>query len=187
MRRRLLKLTHPDSCAGDHDLFIWTDALCEHVAADRLEDAGVRHHHDDDGRHGDDGDHGRQHCHREPPPHPRTGERIPFETAFEHEGFTTLNSHAIHRAVAVDEPYARLLRHLRDCYEAGSEAAEDAALYRAPRVGVTHKQLACIAHLSGMTGAERIRWYRIAESVPLSQRHAGHIIARLHAKAGGGR
>jgi hypothetical protein len=31
----------------------------------------------------------------------------------------------------------------------------------------------------GMDTAARSRWYRIAESIPLSDRHAGHIIKRL--------
>jgi hypothetical protein len=36
-----------------------------------------------------------------------------------------------------------------------------------------------IAHKTGLSKAERVEWYRIAESVPLGQRHASHIIARL--------
>jgi hypothetical protein len=30
-----------------------------------------------------------------------------------------------------------------------------------------------------MTRKERIGWYRVAEDIPLSDRHAGHILARL--------
>jgi hypothetical protein len=35
----------------------------------------------------------------------------------------------------------------------------------------------------GMTKAERVQWYRIAEAIPLSQRHAGHILSRLKKRA----
>ncbi len=43
--------------------------------------------------------------------------------------------------------------------------------------GVSYKRLAYLAHICGMSKAERIEWYRVAESIPLSDRHAGHIIA----------
>jgi hypothetical protein len=29
-----------------------------------------------------------------------------------------------------------------------------------------------------MTKAERVRWYRVAEEIPLSDRHAAHILSR---------
>jgi hypothetical protein len=35
----------------------------------------------------------------------------------------------------------------------------------------------------GMTKAERIGWYRVAESAPLCDRHAGHILSRLKRSA----
>jgi hypothetical protein len=38
MWRRLLRVVRPDSGAGDHDLFIWTGALYEHVAGDHIEE-----------------------------------------------------------------------------------------------------------------------------------------------------
>jgi hypothetical protein len=43
--------------------------------------------------------------------------------------------------------------------------------------------LALIAHLAGMSTAQRTRWYRIAESMPMSQRHAGHLISELQQRA----
>ncbi len=39
--------------------------------------------------------------------------------------------------------------------------------------------MAAIAHRLGMSKPERIRWYRIVESVPLSDRHARHILGKL--------
>jgi hypothetical protein len=49
--------------------------------------------------------------------------------------------------------------------------------------GASYKSLAAIGHTVGMTKAERGRWYRIAEAVPLSQRHAGHILNELQKAA----
>ncbi len=48
--------------------------------------------------------------------------------------------------------------------------------------GASYKQLAAIGHTVGMSGAERAGWYRLAEGIPLSDRHAGHILGRLKAK-----
>jgi hypothetical protein len=47
----------------------------------------------------------------------------------------------------------------------------------------SYKQLAYIGHLVGMSKTERSGWYRVAESVPLSQRHAGHILSHLQREA----
>jgi hypothetical protein len=35
----------------------------------------------------------------------------------------------------------------------------------------------------GMSGSERARWYSVARAVPLSQRHAGHILGKLQKAA----
>jgi len=61
--------------------------------------------------------------------------------------------------------------------------AEDGPLGDQQRRGASYKSLAAIGHRVGMTKAERIQWYRIAEAVPLSQRHAGHILSRLKRRA----
>lgn len=50
------------------------------------------------------------------------------------------------------------------------------------RDGATYKSLAYIGHLVGMDGETREAWYRIANTVPLSQAHAGIIIAGLRAR-----
>jgi len=66
-----------------------------------------------------------------------------------------------------------LLEMLADCEVLPSATGE-----REQR-GASYKKLAAIGHMVGMTKAERGRWYRIAEAVPLSDRHAGHILGRL--------
>ena len=59
----------------------------------------------------------------------------------------------------------------------------DAAGGRACRIGASYKQLALAAHLAGLSKKERAAWYKVAEAVPLSQLHAGHLITRLQQRA----
>jgi len=80
----------------------------------------------------------------------------------------------------VGAPYDELLRMLRDCFEAGPD---DVFLYRQQHQGATYKTLAAIAYRARMSKPERTRWYRIAESIPLYQRHAGHIMMKLQEQA----
>jgi hypothetical protein len=40
-----------------------------------------------------------------------------------------------------------------------------------------------VADAAGLDTFERTHWYRIAESIPLSQRHAGHLLSRLKRRA----
>jgi hypothetical protein len=96
---------------------------------------------------------------------------VPF---YPPEEFSELTDHAVGIADEVPPIFGDVLRLLEDCY-----ASEDAPLKGQQERGATYKQLAAIAHSVGMTKPERARWYRVAESIPLSQRHAGHILARL--------
>src|SRR5215203_3304413 len=140
--RRLLRVVHPDA-GGDGDLFVWTRALQEYVAGDAIEPPP-------------------RDTRRQPPQHPQTGERIPYEAAFDKAGsFHDLTMTALQMADTVPEVYARLLRLLGDCVEAGPE---DVAGYRSQHAGATYKQLAYAAHLAGLDAAERREWYAVAES-----------------------
>jgi hypothetical protein len=157
MWRRLLRRSHPDT-GGDHDLFIWTQALHEHVAGDHIEEPP-------------------RHTRRDPPRHHQQTERLDFTGAFDRfNSHDSLTQHAVDMSAELQAPYCHVLSLLEDCYPA---APTDTKLTRQESVGASYKQLAYIAHLSGMDHKERSRFYRIAESVPLSQRMAGHIISRL--------
>jgi hypothetical protein len=158
MWRKLLRVVHPDSGAGDGELFVWCRNLQAYVADDHLEEPPPR-------------------TGRDPPKHPKTGERIDYTEAFQRaDSFEALTRAAVLFADEQPEPYASVLRLLSDCHEA---TPQDVTLYRAQHVGASYKQVALIAHLVKMSTQERSRFYRIAESIPLSQRHAGHIISRL--------
>jgi hypothetical protein len=162
MWRRLLRHVHPDT-GGEHELFVWCRALYEHVAGDyNIEDVRTT----DERRH--------------PPRHPTSSAdpRLDFTRAYDLtcSSFDELTQRALRLADEVGEPYARLLRLLRDCVEAPET---DVALHRQQHQGATYKTLAAIAYAAGFDKERRVGWYRIAERVPLAQRHAGHIISRL--------
>jgi hypothetical protein len=98
--------------------------------------------------------------------------RVPYppETDFQECTRTAL------KMGAVGHPYGRVLSLLADCYPLCHLAYEQER-------GATYKRLAAIAHLWGMTKPERIGWYRVAENIPLSDRHAGHILSHLKRRA----
>jgi hypothetical protein len=161
MWRRLVGRAHPDS-GGDHDLFIWTVTVRDVVCSSSLP-AGAS---------------------PEPTVHPSRRreastslECVPFDQFADLE---VLTDRAVTMAAAVAEPYGYLLRQVADCRPASSEAGP---LHDQQRCGASYKSLAAIGHRVGMTKAERIQWYRIAEAIPLSQRHAGHILSKLQKAA----
>lgn len=151
MWRRLFLRVHPDQ-GGDGELFVWARELQERVMGG---------------------------CEACPEPDQRAGgeggssegtERVDFPDYADHDRIT---SRALHMAAEVSEPYARLLEVLADCTKRAP-----AHIYQERR-GASYKQLALIAHLAGMSKTERVGWYEVARSVPLSQRHAGYLIERL--------
>jgi len=160
MWRRLVGRAHPDA-GGDHDLFIWAVAVRDVVCSSSL-NASVS---------------------PEPEVHPSRRHEastaapdcVPFDRFADLE---VLTDRAVTMAAAVAEPYGYLLRQVADCYP-----AEDGPLYDQQRCGATYRTLAAIGHTVGMSKEERIQWYRIAEAIPLSQRHAGHILSRIKRRA----
>jgi hypothetical protein len=157
--RLLFKVVHPDAHGGSHELFLWCTALFEHVAGDYVEPLPPR-------------------ARRQPPPHPTSGERVDFTRALNYRSFVYLTRAAVAMADKVEEPYAGLLRLLEDCHPA---APSDIGLTRQEQQGCTYRTLAAIGHQAGMNTVQRGRWYRVVESVPLSQRHGGHILSKLKA------
>jgi hypothetical protein len=161
MWRRLLARVHPDT-GVDADLFVWCRHLQEYVAGDAASDAIF-----DTPRR----DHERRTTTADSP-------RVPFEAAFDRAGsFDGLTRQALAVADAAPAIYGRLLLLLADCREDAGPA------HRQQHQGATYKQLAAIGHRAGMDKAQRNAWYRIAEGIPLSQRHAGHILGRLQQEA----
>jgi hypothetical protein len=161
MWRRLLSRAHPDA-GGSHELFIWTEAIRGVVCSSQAR-VGVSRDPDDqpfEQRAASDVD---------------ATDRIPFD---EFSDFEVLTDRAVTMADAVAEPYGYLLRQVADCYP-----VEDGPLYDQQRRGASYKSLAAIGHRVGMTKPERVQWYRITKAIPLSQRHAGHILSQLKRRA----
>lgn len=150
---------HPDRAGGDHELFVFLSALREHVeeclgaakpgGAFAPANAGPR---------------------EEP-------ERIPYDPSFGNaDAFVGLTCRALEIAGRVGEPYNSALSLLGDC--PAHEGPYGRAVPRQSR-GASYRQLAAIAHTLGWSKAQRVRWYRVAEEIPLSDAHAHHILARL--------
>ena len=102
-----------------------------------------------------------------PPPDDRPRIPYPVETDFEE---------ATRRALRVEGLYSPVLARLTSCHPLPHLAHEEAR-------GASYKRLAAIAHTWGMSPKERSGWYRCAESIPLSDRHAAHILSKLKRQA----
>jgi len=102
--------------------------------------------------------------------------RVPYPPG-ETSDFAALTAKAVTMAEKVGGIHGFLLEMLEDC------EAPPLTTGAWEQRGASYKWLAAIGHRVGMTKAERSRWYRIAEAVPLSQRHAGHILSKLQKAA----
>ncbi len=154
MWRKLLARTHPDA-GGSHELFVWTGALREMICGGQLQVAPKP-----------------RPTPQRPPQsaaQPDDTPRIPYPTGADFEEVTR-------RALQTEGPYASVLSLLSNCFPLPHLAHEEAR-------GASYKRLAAIGHAHGMTGPQRSGWYRCAESIPLSDRHAGHILSRLKRQA----
>ncbi len=161
--RRLLATCHPDQTGGDHDLFVFLQGLREHVqeCLSPLEAEGNAGPYEAR-RHGDRADRGG--------PEESSG-RVPFDPSIPFDEHTRAIL-AYSRDIA--KPHAHVLGLLIDCADARHGRA-----YVQQYRGATWKQVAAIAHAARMTYQQRQEFYKVAESVGLSQRHAGYILGRL--------
>ncbi len=156
--RRLVARTHPDA-GGDHELFIWCGVVRNAVCGGELR-VESKPQPSDNRR-------------REPSTHADDKPRIAYPVGTDFEESTR---RALALALDVQEVYAEVLSLLADCYPLTHLAYEQSR-------GASYARLAAIAHTLGMTKAERIGWYRVAEDLPLSDRHAGHILSKLKRRA----
>ncbi len=161
MWRKLLAKVHPDA-GGDHETFIW--AL--HVRAAVCNGATVPPP--------------KEGARPQPPPPPKSSsganpDRIPFDTSSA-SSFSELTTKALALADIGDvlPLYTDLLRLLADCEEVHAGTHHDQQ-----KRGASYKQLAAIGHKVGMSKERRIEWYRLVERIPLSMRHAGHILKKF--------
>ena len=108
-------------------------------------------------------------------PEPTTNpepDRVPWSGAYSFEEVTRTAL----RYASLGEPYASLLSLLADCRPLDN-------MMRQENRGASYKQLAAIGLLWGMTKRERVAWYRVAEDLALTDRHASHLLGRLKRRA----
>ena len=97
--------------------------------------------------------------------------RVPYAASLGEE-FAALTARALSVGRHAEEPHRSVLALLVDCpADHGRER------------GAAYEQLAAIAHDAGMSKAQRVRWYDLARCVPLSEKHALHLIGRLRRAA----
>ena len=156
MWRRLKARVHPDA-GGSHEDFIWVSHLEE------LECSGLPK--------------------AEPvTPPPRQSEPQPTDTKprvkfTPGHDFEELTNHALRIESANEHSvYSYLLSLLADCRSLPHMHAEE-------QRGASYRRLAAIGHLVGMDLEERREWYALADSIPLTDRHAGHILGQLKRQA----
>lgn len=133
---------------GEHELFIWVQNVRDYVCGERFSERPKE---------------SRQTAHT--PPDDISRLPYPVGTNFEECTRTAL------RMGTAGMPFGRVLSLLGDCKPLERLAHEQ-------NRGASYKRLAAIGHAWGMSKAERGRWYRVAEDIPLSDRHAGHILSR---------
>ena len=155
MWRRLLSRTHPDA-GGSHELFIWTGAVRDVVCEGRL---SFRN------------DNSRR---RENPERTGNVDRVPFDPTID---FSELTRRALVVAEEVGGVHGALLEMLEGCEPPPMQTGAWA------QRGASYKKLAAVGHMAGLGKSERVKWYRVAEHVPLSDRHVGHILAQLKRRA----
>lgn len=147
--RLLLARMHPDA-GGTDELFVWAQGLREVLD----EDAPTRR--------------ACGSCSSAASPAAEEPERIPFDAGLDP---VALTRRALSLVDELEFPCSALLRLLSNYVPSGTRPQD--------LRGATYRQLAAMAHEAGMSHAERQGWYRVAESVPLSQAHAQHILSRI--------
>src|SRR5215211_5851026 len=99
--------------------------------------------------------------------------RVPYPPESD---FAALTARALAMAEEAGGVHGALLEMLVYCYPLARLAHEQER-------GASYKRLAAAGHMVGMSMSERSRWYRVAESIPLADRHLGHILSRLNSRA----
>jgi hypothetical protein len=164
MWRKLLARTHPDA-GGSHELFIWTGVVKDVVCGGELFIEAKPEPSEHPSRRRRAGSTWR-------PTQADDKPRIPYPTGADFQEITR----AALRLAADNNAYAGVLSLLLDCYPLEHLDHEQER-------GASYKRLAAVAYTWGMSKVERTGWYRVAEGIPLSDRHAGHILSKLKRQA----
>jgi hypothetical protein len=158
MWKRLKARVHPDAGESYED-FIWVSHLEEVVCSGFSEPARTSPS---------------PQPHRPEPPPTDDRPRVPFITPHDFEELTRTALRYAHQNAGT--VYSDLLLLLTDCHSLSRMRFEE-------QRGASYRRFAAIGHRVGMDLEERREWYSLAESIPLSDRHAGHILSKLKRQA----
>jgi hypothetical protein len=156
MGRQLIARTYPDA-GGLHELFTWAGVVKNLVCA-RVAESSVL------SRPGGLPEPGAGRADE--------GTRVPRSGAY---GFEEVTRTAP-RYASLAGPHAPQLSLFADCRPLGHLATQQ-------NRGASYKQLAAVEPAWGMTKRVRVAWYRVAEDLALTDRHASHLPRRLRRRA----
>lgn len=156
MWRKAIAALHPDR-GGDHETCVWIQAVRDVVCNSSL-------------RAGSNPESANYPSRRWEASSYEEPARVPFGPGCD---FAALTGRALRHEAG---EYSPILALLRDCWPLELLAYEQER-------GASYKRLAAIGHAWKMTKPERGRWYRIAEAIPLADRHAAHILSRSKERA----
>jgi len=161
MWRKLLGRAHPDA-GGSHELFVWAGALREMIC-------------DGDIRMGPEPSRRREEAATQRTTQADDNPRIPYPPGTDFDA-ATREARRMGEDLGEFHPYGALLAMLADATPADHYAPQE-------HRGASYRQLAAIGHAVGMSKPERSGWYRLAEGIPLSDRHAALILGTLKRRA----
>ena len=153
MWRETKARAHPDA-GGDHELFVWLGSIEELICSDG----------------------GYSKPEPEPWPSYQSSREEPARAPYPTESGFEETTRTMLTMGCFGMPYGPVLSLLAGCYPLNHLAPEQ-------NRGASYNRLAAIGHAWGMTMVERNCWYRMAEAIPLSDRHTGHILLRLKRRA----
>ena len=174
---RLLKArAHPDA-GGSEELFVWTQSLHEELCSDAsLPESGFA------SRVWEEflaAQRSRSRTEARPKKRPkqskRSTNRIHFGTSL---SFEELTDRAIEIADVLEEPYGELVSLLLEGCELSGFGCDLAFIEAASTVGAFYARVADASHALGLDEQTRVRLYKFAMRVPLSDLHAVHMVNR---------
>ncbi len=171
MWRRLLARAHPDT-GGDHELFVWTQSVREAIERDHQSSMA-----DLVGQMFSEWNQRppapRKPRKKKPWSERRSKSHIPFETDL---SFEELTARALEMAKDFEEPYDHIFSLLAGC----EAPAQDEDLHAdEAQIGAGVAVLADVGRALGLDGRGRAPIYHYARQIPLTQRHARHLLREV--------
>lgn len=167
--------THPDA-GGSEELFVWTQALREELCDASLAESGFA------SRVWEEflaaqcaGSRSEARPKNRPRQSKRSTNRIYFDTAL---SFNELTDRALEIADTLEEPYRALVPLLLDGCELSRFGCDLAFIEAARTVGAFYARVADASHALRLDEQTRLRLYKFAKRVPLSDLHAVHMVNR---------